>query len=144
MCVKQYESTCLCHLCSSITHLITTYCCVCIVLPSGLVTTNNPRTLSQSDSINLTCEFSGYLPRDYSIRWVRLNQDLTSTEQTGNRVAQAGGTSPISSIISILTINNVMRANEGSYTCIMNGSNNAVLMSTIQLQVSTIAPSSCK
>lgn len=118
--------------------------CVCIVLPPGLVTTSNPGTLRESDSINLTCEFSGYLPRDYSIRWVGPISDLTISEQTGNRAAQAGGTNPTSSVISTLTISNVLRDHEGSYMCIMEGANNAVLMSKIQLQVSTIPASSSR
>ena len=90
----------------------------------------------------MTCDFSGYLPGDYTITWTDpQGAVLTSSSLrvifsvNGLNQSQSGGDSPGPSVLSTLTIFNVEEMDEGTYTCSMMGFSGSQLMDSIELNV---------
>ena len=118
---------------------------------AGSVVSSDPVTVTANNGSNadLSCEFSGYLPHSGAITWennqgtvVAVTPNRFSIEQSsGSGMAQNGSSSPINSVVSTLTIMSVVLTDAGNYTCRMRGDNNAELMGTAQLII-TSGPSS--
>ena len=108
-----------------------------LLLLTGSVSAITPAVIAVYDSnVTLQCNFTGYLPDNYTIVWSNGTGPVDSqyiTEVDGaTGVSQSGGRSTNGGILSILTLHFVDVEDTGSYTCAMTGTE---LKATILLQV---------
>ena len=108
-----------------------------LLLLTGSVSAITPAVIAVYDSnVTLQCNFTGYLPDNYTIVWSNGTGPVDSqyiTEVDGaTGVSQSGGRSTNGEIVSILTLHFVDVDDSGSYTCAMTGTE---LKATISLQV---------
>ena len=105
----------------------------------GMLAPSSQVTVTSDDpSATLSCELYGYLNINSlpTIVWTFGNDQLTDdsvftiTTEDGNRMIQNGGTTPRSSVRSLLTINSPNTSHEGTYICSSSGR-----VSTVYLQV---------
>ena len=105
--------------------------------------------LSADARESISCEFSGYLPKNGIVIWENKNGIQVATKSTrfsiqqssGGGMAQNGSISSVRSVVSTLTIMSVEHADGGNYTCIMRGDNNAELRGTINTSVNVVITS---
>ena len=101
----------------------------------------------------MTCDFSGYLPRGYTISWtgpqgvvIGNNSQHTLVSGEGDGQSQSGGGFPGPSVLATLNISMVEKGDTGNYTCRMTGANSVQLMGIVKLSAmlgETIVKSNC-
>ena len=107
-----------------------------LLLLPGSVSAISPVIAVYDSNVTLQCNYTGYLPANYTIVWSDGTGPIDSQyitevdEATG--VSQSGGRSTNGGIVSILTLHFVDVEDSGSYTCAMTGTE---LKATVSLQV---------
>ena len=92
----------------------------------------------------MTCDFSGYLPGNYTITWtgpqgvaMTTSGRHTISVEDGVGQSQSDEGLPGPSVLSTLNISNVETLDDGTYYCSMMGNNDAQLIGSVELNVST-------
>ena len=105
----------------------------------GMLASSPNTTVTTDSSATLSCELYGYLPEQLpTIVWTfggdQLTDDsvFTITTQDGNRMIQNGGTTPRSSVRSVLTINRPMTTHEGTYICSADGDSRSIILWVVE------------
>ena len=107
-----------------------------LLLLPGSVSAISPVIAVYDSNVTLQCNFTGYLPANYTIVWSDgtgpINSQYITEVDEATGVSQSGGRSTNGGIVSILTLHFVDVDDSGSYTCAMTGTE---LKATVSLQV---------
>ena len=100
---------------------------------AGLVAPSDPVTITNGGDATLSCNFSGYLPRNPTFSWENSQGMMISDDSNFTIQSSVDQT--------MLTIGSVIPTDSGDYTCRMRGDNNAELSGIAKLTVIDILPS---
>ena len=124
--------------------------CFFVSVAGNLVAVESPISADLGGSVELSCELYGYLRNGSSlaISWqfnsVPVDPSLIQ-EQSGTHMIQNGGASPIMSVISVVTLENLTSTMFGTYFCKYSESSDVITLEEIGelLLYSLMAPSNC-
>ena len=106
------------------------------------MSTTGSLNTTTGQNVSMMCDFSGYLPGAHTIIWtgpqgVDMITSGRHTISVGDGVgqSQSGDGSPGPSVLSTLTISTMEEMDDGTYHCLMMGTNGAQLMGSVELNL---------